>query len=242
MSNQLVSHACSHHDHRPVTSEVMGEGYGCAHRHDRQEWIEDTELLASIQGGCSRCFELLFERFGRFVFVLAFRILRQRSEAEDIVQEVFLSIYLRSNEYDPSRGSVRTWIAQFAHFKALMKRRNLQSRELTNLDQADQTEENLWAAGPSGDLLERLALIQECLSSLKPRQRRTVELIHYDGCTLLEASTILKQSLPNTKNLYYRAIKSLRFQLSSPPPPGETAWDLPSRAPWPFEYWKKTLA
>ena len=96
--------------------------------------MNDVELLQSMRNGCEKSFDELFARYWKLVFAIAWNITRHRSEAEDIVQDVFLTIYVRSSEYDAARASVRTWIAQFAHFKALVRRRSLQV-SLANLDE-----------------------------------------------------------------------------------------------------------
>src|SRR5258708_33182249 len=96
--------------------------------HEHVESLADDALLRNIGQDCSECFELLFHRNCRQVHSISFRILRDRSEAEDILQEVFLSIYLQQERFDPSHASVRTCILQFAYFKALLRRRYLNIR------------------------------------------------------------------------------------------------------------------
>jgi len=183
----------------------------------------DPELMLAVQNGCDKSFNILFARYWRLVFAIASKILRQRSEAEDIVQDVFLTIYLKSDKYDASRGSVRTWIAQFAHFKSLVKRRSLQLSDFDHSDAVTEFEAGLLRFGSTEGVLERAAFVQECLAALNPRQRRTLELVHFDGYTLVETANILEQSLANTRNLYYRGISILRAQLlvSQPQPQPE---------------------
>src|ERR1700733_15827487 len=96
--------------------------------HAHTEALPDDQLLSNIKQGCSLCFEELFHRYCRQVYSVAFRILRDRAETEDIVQEVFLSIFLEQERFDPSRATLRTWILQFAYFKALLRRRYLNVR------------------------------------------------------------------------------------------------------------------
>ena len=187
------------------------------HEHVHSDIYDDLALIQAFQDGCNKCFESLFARHWKLVFTIAWKILRQRTDAEDIVQEVFLTIYLRSDRYDVSRGSVKTWIAQFAHFKALIRRRYLQTREQRNLDEFSEFESGLLRFKSAQGTLERATFIEECLATLNPRQRRTVELVHFDGYTLLETATVLKQSLANTRNLYYRGMKALRSQLLASP-------------------------
>lgn len=173
----------------------------------------DEDLIRGIQNGGDESFDILFARYWKLVFVIASKILRRRSDAEDIVQDVFLTIYLHTGKYDASRGSVRTWIAQFAYFKALMRRRSLHISELDDFDVITQFDAGLLGLGRTEDALERALLVQECLATLNPHQRRALELVHFEGYTLLETANILEESLANTRNLYYRGIRALRAQL-----------------------------
>src|SRR5579863_4244581 len=109
--------------------------------HEHFEPIADDNLLRNIGEGCSDCFALLFHRYCRQVFSVSFKILRDRAETEDILQEVFLSIYLRQERFDPSRGSVRTWILQFAYFKALLRRRYLNIRHFYKQEEVSESRE-----------------------------------------------------------------------------------------------------
>jgi RNA polymerase sigma-70 factor (ECF subfamily) len=185
------------------------------YEHPHSDLVDDLAVIRSLQDGCEKCFDVLFARYWRLVFTIAWKILRERTDAEEIVQEVFLTLYLHSDKYDAARGSVKTWIAQFAHFKALIKRRHLQTRELMNLDEFLEFESGLLRFETSQGS-ERAAFVEECLAALNPRERRTVELIHFDGYTLMETAAVLKQSLANTRNIYYRGMKALRSKLMTP--------------------------
>jgi RNA polymerase sigma-70 factor (ECF subfamily) len=90
--------------------------------HEKHDLVSDDGLLREACSGCTDCFAVLFHRYCRGVFSIANRILRDPREAEDILQEVFLAIFQQQERYDASRGSVRTWILQFAYFKALVRR------------------------------------------------------------------------------------------------------------------------
>lgn len=190
-------------------------------RQDPCEMMEDAALIRSLQGGCEQSFEILFTRYWKLVFAIAWKTLRQRSEAEDIVQDVFFTVYQRSDRYDPSRASVRTWIAQFAYFKALARRKALRAAAAGNLDELKEFESGLSRFGRAEGVLERAAFVEQCLNILNPRQRRTLELVHFDGYSLAEAAMILKQSLANTRNLYYRGMNTVRALLQNPQKPSE---------------------
>src|SRR5260370_28072898 len=100
--------------------------------HDHHDGFSDDALLQRIGDGCEECFALLFHRYFRQVFALTFKILRERSEAEDILQEVFLAIFLQRERFDPAKGSVKTSILQFSDFRSLLRRRYLRVRNFYN--------------------------------------------------------------------------------------------------------------
>jgi len=185
--------------------------------------LDDAAVIGCMNDGCTECFSVLFHRYCKLVFAIAWKVLRQRTEAEDIVQEVFLTIFLQRNPYDPDRGSVQAWIAQFAQFKALARRRRLFNTEAIPLEDWVAFEQNMDQSGFPEGILERAALVEQSLTSLSPQQRRTIELVHFDGYTLAETATILKQSLASTRNHYYRGLKSLRVRLRMAPQSRPTA-------------------
>src|ERR1700730_7028016 len=96
--------------------------------HEHLETLTDEELLCNVVRGCNDCFALLFHRYCRQIFSVSYRILRDKAETEDIVQDVFLSIYLQHERFDPARGPIRTCILYFAFSKAFWRRRYLNVR------------------------------------------------------------------------------------------------------------------
>lgn len=181
--------------------------------HEHFDSLADDELLCNIVQGCTDCFALLFHRYCRQVFSVSFRIIRDKAETEDILQEVFLSIYLQQERYDPSRGSVRTWILQFAYFKSLLRRRYLRIRHFYNDEEVSEARE-VRGSEPFGlrgmSSAESAHCVETGIATLGTKQRRVIELVHFEGYTLQECAEILRESLANTRNLYYRGLKELK--------------------------------
>jgi RNA polymerase sigma-70 factor (ECF subfamily) len=182
--------------------------------HQHPASASDEFLLQQICSGCADCFAVLFHRYCRSAFSVAHKILRDRQEAEDILQEVFLAIYLQQEKYDASRASVRTWILQFAYFKALLRRRYLRIRNFYHQEELQETQE-FGIADPEFPLFglnqgECSRFVERGLAVLTPQQRRAIELVNVEGLTLLETSQVLRESLANTRNYYYRGMKALR--------------------------------
>src|SRR5580700_10791443 len=159
--------------------------------HEHLEPFADQELLRNIGEGCNDCFAMLFHRYCRQVFSVSFRILRDRSETEDILQEVFLSIYLQQERFDPARGTVRTWILQFAYFKALLRRRYLNIRNFYKQEEIDEARES--RRTQSFDLLDMTPVewgrfVETGIATLNGKQRQVIGLVHFEGYTLQETS------------------------------------------------------
>jgi RNA polymerase sigma-70 factor (ECF subfamily) len=76
----------------------------------------------------------LFQRYGRLLHSIATRILRDRTEAEDLVQDLFLFIYRKCSIFDNSKSSVRSWIVQMAYHRAIERRRYLAARQFYSRD------------------------------------------------------------------------------------------------------------
>ena len=181
--------------------------------HEHFDSLADDDLLRNIVQGCTDCFALLFHRYCRQVFSVSYRIIRDKAETEDILQEVFLSIFLQQERYDPSRGSIRTWILQFAYFKSLLRRRYLRIRHFYHDEELSEARE-MRGSEPSALMgmssAEWARYVETGIATLSIKQRRVIELVHFDGHTLAEASEILRESLANTRNLYYRGLKELK--------------------------------
>jgi RNA polymerase sigma-70 factor (ECF subfamily) len=184
--------------------------------HEHLDGVSDDVLLQRVSDGCEECFALLFHRYFRQVFGLAFKILRERSEAEDILQEVFLAIFLQRERFDPAKGSVKAWILQFAYFRSLLRRRYLRVRNFYKQQEVLEGQQ-IRAGSPESiagmNRSEWTRFVESGIGKLNARQRQTIQMVHFEGRTLKEAADILRESLPNTRNYYYRGLKALRVYL-----------------------------
>lgn len=185
--------------------------------HQHPGLLTDEALLHNIAHGCEDCFDLLFLRFFRPTLSLAFKILRDRSEAEDIVQDVFLAIHQQRERFDPSLGTARTWVLQFGYYKSLKRRTYLLNRQFyaAHVDEhGDGHDPALLQPEFVQRSLEEKEIIEQGLASLNPAQRRVVELLHFEGHTLREISLMEGKELGAIRNSYYRGLKALKTGLS----------------------------
>jgi RNA polymerase sigma-70 factor (ECF subfamily) len=175
---------------------------------------DDAELIRGIQDGRKECLAILFHKYWKLAYSVGWKVLREDSEADDIVQEVFVSVFRRATDYDPGRGSAAAWIAQFAYWKAQTRRRQLASMRLREIEIECTDISELMSQRAGMNQPERRALVNESLALLNSKQRMTIELVHFEGYTLEEAAAIQGESLANGRNLYYRGMKALRSHLA----------------------------
>jgi RNA polymerase sigma-70 factor, ECF subfamily len=182
--------------------------------HEHGGLLTDEAVLHNIAHGCEDCFDLLFLRFFRPIFNLAYKIIRDRSEAEDVVQDVFLVIHQQRERFDPSVGPARTWVLQFAYYKSLKRRRYLSKRHFYEEHvSVDEDRHNPLMVQPEyvQRSVECKEIVEQALATLTPAQRRVVELLHFEGRTLQEISQMEGKELTGIRNTYYRGVNALRM-------------------------------
>lgn len=179
--------------------------------------VRDEDLLLRLENGDYSCVDPLFERYAALLFGVAYRILHDRGEAEDLVQDIFLHLCEKVRGFDPGRGSARTWIVQIAYRRAFDRRAYLQRRKFYDGTDVEPLTNNLVgaAAFPVDDLLDAEKL-RAAFGELSVKQRTTLELFFFDGLELREISVRLNETLENTRHYYYRGLERLRRGLISP--------------------------
>lgn len=176
----------------------------------------DEQLIAQICEGSRESLAVLFHRYARTVRGVAYRVLRDPSEADDLVQDIFLLIHRLRRSFDSSKGPARNWILQMTYHRALTRRRYLNSRHFyTRFDPDDLSRElpapETGNAGLNGsdDALAR-ADLNKVFASLTQNQQQTLQLFFVEGYTLGEIAVKLNQTRGNVKNHYFRGLEKLR--------------------------------
>lgn len=180
----------------------------------------DEHLLALICKGDNEALASLFRRYARIVRGVAYRVLRDASEADDLLQDIFLLIHRKCSMFDASRGPARFWILQMTYHRAIARRRYLSSRHFYTRVDLDDVERELadpgtasQGLGDSGDGLLGREGLQKILVELSENQRKTLQLFFVEGHTLGEIATKLNQTRGNVKNHYFRGLEKLRKQI-----------------------------
>src|SRR5919201_70409 len=185
----------------------------------KASWIElqrldDQELLPAILVGDHDAFAVLVDRYQRLVFSVALRIVKNAVEAEDVVQTVFADIFRKAAHFDPSRGTLKVWILQYAYSRAINHRHWLEQRHFYTHAGVDEINPLGFAAGFTRSehlsTPEARRLVGQAIRSLKPRQQQAISLVYFEGLTLEEAAERTGETLAAMRHNYYRGLMKLR--------------------------------
>jgi RNA polymerase sigma-70 factor, ECF subfamily len=175
--------------------------------------IPDENLLEDVGRGSKEALGVLFHRHGRVVFNVAWRILRDESEADDLRQEVFLYIFERAKHYNSQKSTAVSWIVQITYHRAIDRRRYLSFRQHYKLEVLDEQTLGPTVQGVSTDQLDGKAILDRLRGQLSPDQLQTLELHFFEGYSFREIAEQSNQEIGNVRHHYYRALERLRSNL-----------------------------
>jgi RNA polymerase sigma-70 factor (ECF subfamily) len=174
----------------------------------------DEELISAICLGAEWAIELLYQRYYRLAYALAYRILCESTAAEDIVQEAFLSIWRKAASYLKQHGSVYSWIQAIVHHRAIDKVRSSANRDRnwtplqTEGEQDPPSEQpDVWEQAWNQ---ERGQLIRAVLAQLPPEQRLVIEQAYFGGLTHAEIAEKYNIPLGTVKGRMRLGLQKMR--------------------------------
>ncbi|MHB8527252.1 MAG: RNA polymerase sigma factor [Candidatus Acidiferrales bacterium] len=180
--------------------------------------VSDEYLLSRLRAGEVEALALLFGRYARIIRHIGRRILQDDSEAEDLVQDLFLFLERKCAIFDSSKSSGGSWIIQMTYQRAIERRRRLATRHFYKCQELQSVAGRLVAIPTTEDDYSPEAVfgrngLTKVFEALSEDQRETLRLYFFEGYTLAEVSERLAQPLGNVRNHYYRGLTKLRKQM-----------------------------
>jgi RNA polymerase sigma-70 factor (ECF subfamily) len=189
----------------------------------------DEDVLDDLRRGDAQALSALFDRYGRLVYQIARQILRNDAEAEDLMQEIFLEVYRKAEQYDSHKGTVKIWLLQYAYHRGFNRRKYIALRRYYNDHPAAALEEAEFSRSAPGHAgmtaQEWQQVLRRGMRELNTAEHKIICLVAFDGLTLREASEHLGEPYTNGRNLYYRGLRKLR-QFLEEPRPGKEVGDV----------------
>jgi RNA polymerase sigma-70 factor (ECF subfamily) len=196
------------------------------------EWSERSLDLSRLLGraglGDRAAFATLYEQTSGHLFAVVLRINRDRAQAEDILQEVYVSVWRAAARFDAAQSQPLTWLTRIARNRAIDSLRRSRTQPQTQSPGtfsggADAEDDSVYdtvadsAPGPL-DLLGRAAdarSLGECMDRLSALQRQSVALAFFHGLSHAEVAEQLRQPLGTVKSWVRRALQTLKGCLQS---------------------------
>ena len=195
----------------------------------QRDWTERSQelgqLLARAGLGDRAAFATLYERTSAHLLGVVLRIQRDRAQAEDILQEVYVNVWRAAQSFDAAQSQPLTWLTSIARNRAIdsLRRKQTQPQIKTNITQritqhSDDEETDVYdtvaseAPGPL-DLLSRASearALSQCMQGLSAQQRQSVALAFFDGLSHAEVAEHMREPLGTVKSWVRRALMALK--------------------------------
>lgn len=188
-----------------------------------KDWSErsrDLSALLSRAGlGDRAAFATLYDRTSPHLFAVVLRICRDRAQAEDILQEVYVNVWRAASGFDAAQSQPLTWLTSIARNRAIDSLRRSQTQpQLQTIHTGDDEDSDVYDTtaddnpGPL-ELLSRASdarALAHCMQDLSASQRQSVALAFYDGLSHAEVAEKMGQPLGTVKSWVRRALLSLK--------------------------------
>ena len=178
--------------------------------------LQDTDvaLLTAIAARDEAALAQLYDRYRAILFGLLMRILNNREEAEDVLQEVFLQVWRKAEDFDENRGRPFTWLVTLARSRGIDRLRTLAARERVAEAGAREASEEISDAATDAFKSEQRGLVSDALAKLPDEQKRPIMLAYFDGLTQSEIATRLGAPLGTVKTRMRTGMIRLRELLA----------------------------
>jgi RNA polymerase sigma-70 factor (ECF subfamily) len=174
----------------------------------------DLELLGAAQTGQLDALGTLYDRYAKLVYGLAFKVLGDSEEAEDVTQDVFLTLW-HQNRYDPKRGSLSSFLITMTRSRSIdrLRSRGVKSRFLQRWQTMMKSDSTRATPLDQASIHERSQRVKAALAQLPDPERQVLEIAYYEGLSQSEIARRLNTPLGTVKSRSRQGLIKLRQTL-----------------------------
>jgi RNA polymerase sigma-70 factor, ECF subfamily len=176
----------------------------------------DADLVERLARRDARAVGELYDRYGRLVYALIYRMVRDTGIAEDLVQETFLRVWNRAQGFDRERGALAAWLLAVARNRAIDYLRSVGGRMRHALE-LEEAELPAAFVDLEREIVnsERARRLRQAVEKLSANQRSVIELAYFEGLSQTEMAERMGQPLGTVKTWVRTALKNLRDELAA---------------------------
>ena len=175
----------------------------------------DREIAKGLKNREQDALGQLYDRYGRLVYSIIFRIVKNSAVAEDLVQETFLRVWNRVQGFDEEKGALGPWVLTVARNRAIDHLRSIDGRMSQNMYELSGNESPEMFGNLEKDMLnsDRARVLHEAFKKLNENQKTVIELAYFEGMSQTEMAEKMKQPLGTVKTWVRTALQALRNEL-----------------------------
>ena len=183
--------------------------------------LADEEIMHLVQEGDPRAFELFYDRHSGPAFSLAYRMVGNRTVAEDVSQEAFLSIWRSKLRYQSDRGSVRTWVLGIVHHRAIdaLRRNTVHDKRRASAEGIEERFEARERTDVEVARRDEALTVRAAIDELPAEQSKVIELAYFGGFSHSQIADQLEMPIGTVKGRMRLGLDKLRKSLRGDPEP-----------------------
>jgi RNA polymerase sigma-70 factor (ECF subfamily) len=187
------------------------------------EGADDRALLRAVAARDKEALRQLYARHSAVLFALAVKVLTDRAEAEDVLQEAFVQVWKTAGSFDEGRGKPLGWLIMLTRSRAIDRLRSRKTRARAAESMAKDTSQAGGSTTPADEAVasEVQRTVRNALKSLPSEQRVPIEMAYFGGLTQFEIAQQLSQPLGTVKTRIRNGMMRLREQLGGAAGQGE---------------------
>lgn len=176
---------------------------------------ELNQLLLQTGRNDQKAFAELYKRTSSKLFGVCLRMLRDRSEAEEVLQETYTTVWRRAATFNSAKASAITWLVTLSRNKAIDRLRQHREEQLDDPARFEELVDGQPTPAGDAETSQEHQRLQQCLDELEPQQQSSVREAFFTGATYNELATRCKVPLGTMKSWIRRSLMQLRTCLDS---------------------------
>jgi RNA polymerase sigma-70 factor (ECF subfamily) len=176
---------------------------------DMHSPFDDIELMNRVAAHDQQAFGELYQQYGRAVYSLAYRILQNATQAEEVTQDTFLKVWQHRTQWDPQKGKLKNWLLAITHFTAIDRLRQERRQPALHPDPIEDTEETMLAPHVEARWQDGSAL-RLLVMQLPKEQAALIDLAFFQGMSHSDIASVTQIPLGTVKTRLRSGLQKLR--------------------------------